>query len=253
MAKQEAGFLGGFSGRLGPAVGYMWNGKWCLRSYRRDVANPRTEAQVAHREMFKQEVQLAARLRWAVNTALRNAARDEGMTSYNLFVKLNQHAFSLCDNLLQVDYSALRLSVGRVAPVEPGPAEWSADNVLSVGFGRGSGRGLDYVYLYIYVPTLGSGFLSSPVYRHDKRITLSLPDEYAGHEAHLYLMAQSADGSWSETAYAGCVRFDETIDNEDTEPSDGQQHNGSATGAATAVEADRRPTAAADTGPGRPG
>lgn len=29
MAKQTAGYLSGFSGKLGTAVGYMWNEKWC--------------------------------------------------------------------------------------------------------------------------------------------------------------------------------------------------------------------------------
>ena len=60
MAKQSEGYLGGFSGRLGPAVGYMWNGKWCLRSHQQFVHNPRTAAQVEHRELFKQQVQLVS-------------------------------------------------------------------------------------------------------------------------------------------------------------------------------------------------
>ena len=48
MAKQTAGYLGGFSGKLGTAVGYMWNGKWCLRAHNPMVHNPRTEAQTEH-------------------------------------------------------------------------------------------------------------------------------------------------------------------------------------------------------------
>ena len=117
MAKQMSGILGGYSGKVGPVVGYMWNGVWCLRVHQPRVTNPRTAAQVAHREMFKQEVQLAAKMSWAVGTTLRDEARAIGMTAYNLFVKLNQHAFGMEEERLTVDYGSLILSVGNVATV----------------------------------------------------------------------------------------------------------------------------------------
>ena len=73
MAKQTNGTLGGFVGKLGPVVGYRWKNVWCVRSQSRNVNNPRTEAQQEHRSLFKQEVQLAGRMRWAVNIG-----QDEG-------------------------------------------------------------------------------------------------------------------------------------------------------------------------------
>ncbi len=213
MAKLPQGIMGPFIGRLGTAVGYVWNGKCVARSYNPHVRNPRTPEQVAHREMFKQEVQLAARMRWAVTRSMTDAARAEGITSYNLFVRENQHAFAwsttagsepaqrATEGALQVDYSTLRLSVGDVAPVVAEEATVSEDNVLDVRFSRGTGRGFDEVYLYVYVPELGKGFLSSSVYRRDKRITLALPDDFAGHELHAWLMVKSDDGRWSESTY----------------------------------------------------
>ncbi len=201
MAKLQQGVMGPFIGRLGTVVGYIWNGKCVARSYNPRVHNPRTPEQVAHREMFKQEVQLAARMRWAVTRTMTDAARAEGMTSYNLFVRENQHAFGFEDGVLQVDYSTLRLSVGDVAPVVAEEATLTEDNVLDVRFARGTGRGFDEVYLYVYVPELGKGFLSSSVYRRDKRITLALPDDFAGRELHAWLMVKTDDGRWSESAY----------------------------------------------------
>ena len=211
MAKQTTGFLGGFSGKLGPVVGYQWNGKWCLRAQAAAPKNPRTEAQTAHRELFKQEVQLAAKMRWAVGTTLRDLAREEGLTAYNLFVKVNQPAFSSAEGQLQVDYSALHLSLGSVAPVEFDTMEWTSDNVLNVNFRKGCGDGFDHVCLYLYVPDLGNGFLSAPVYRRSRRIALSLPDSFAGHEAHVYLMVQAANGQWSNSLYAGPIVLNEFL------------------------------------------
>ncbi|MGX8712677.1 MAG: DUF6266 family protein, partial [bacterium] len=92
MATYKNGIMGPFNGKVGTVVGYMWNGKYCMRAYNRNVKNPRTEAQMEHRRMFKQEVQLAAKMRWAVGTTMREAAREAGLTAYNLFVKVNQPA-----------------------------------------------------------------------------------------------------------------------------------------------------------------
>ena len=206
MAKQSGSYMGGFSGKLGPAVGYMWNGKWCLRAHNPMARNPRTEAQVEHRELFKQEVQLAARMRQAVVKSMTMLAREAGMTSYNLYVKVNQPAFGVEEGRLTVDYSALRLSMGDVPPVELREAVWADDNVLSVSFKPGGGRSLDYVYLYVYVPGCGKGFLSAPVYRYQKHISLLMPGYFAGYEAQVYLMSMSEDGRWSDSLYAGVIR-----------------------------------------------
>ena len=205
MAKTEYGILDGFVGKVGTVVGYKWNGKACMRAYVRYVKNPRTELQVAHREMFKQEVQLAAKMHWAVGITLRDLAREAGMTAYNLFVKANQRAFGFADGRLQVDYSALRLSFGDVPPVEQPVASRGEDNVLTVSFRRGRGVGTDYVYLYVYAPDLGEGYLSAPVYRHEKRLSLTLPDHYAGHEVQLYLLVQHAGGGWGNSLYIGAL------------------------------------------------
>ena len=207
-----AGILGGYSGKVGPVVGYVWNGKPCVRACPQWVKNPRTAAQMEHRKMFKQEVQLAAKMSWAVGTTMRDEARANGMTAYNLFVKLNQHAFGMEDERLTVDYSSLILSVGNVASVSVKSMEWTSDNVLDVRYERGTGSSFDHVYLYAYIPDLEQGFLAAPAYRRDKRVALALPDYYAGHTAHVYLMVQTADGRWSNSVYAGEITLDERIE-----------------------------------------
>ena len=215
MGTYSNGIMGPFNGRVGTVVGYMWNGKYCMRAYRKDVRNPRTEAQTAHRSLFKQEVQLAAKMRWAVTTTLLDTAREQGLTAFNLFVKLNQHAFAMADGQLQVDYSTLVFSVGDVAPVEARGMEWTADNVLTVRYDRGAGKRYDYVHMFVYVPDLEEGYMAAPAYRGDRRIAVALPDDYAGHEVQVYLMAQDADGRWSGTTYAGQLLLNEnTADDE---------------------------------------
>ena len=216
MAKIEEGYLGGFSGRLGPAIGYKWNGRWCVRSYQRFVHNPRTRLQQAHRGMFKAEVQLASTMRWAVTAMLTDEARQLGMTAYNLFVHLNQGAFSLVDNEFTVDWSRLQLTAGRyVCGVNFGRAEWSADNVLTVPFESRS-RHSQYgrVSLYVYCPATATGFLSTPVYTRERKAAFRLPDEMAGCEVQVFAMTNAGKFGWSETVYVGGVSCCETADGE---------------------------------------
>ena len=237
MARYYNGILGPFHGKVGTVVGYLWNGKPCMRAYKRIVKNPRTKAQQEHRAMFKEEVQLAAKMRWAVKTTMTEAAREAGMTAYNLFVKVNQGAFGthpsvsaaggdtspclgeeLTDAVLAVDYSRLILSMGDIPQVELREITWDEDNVLTVKYRQGSGSGYDHVYMYVYVPSLGTGFLSAPTYRRDRRIALALPDEYAGHEAVVYLMVQSADGRWCDSLYCGEIAMNEVVVSEESAP-----------------------------------
>ncbi len=201
--------MGGFSGRLGTAVGYMWNGKWCLRSRPAQVANPRTPAQVEHRTLFREEVRLAARMGRGVATGLTAMARQMGITCFNLFVSVNQQAFGLEDGTLRVDYGALAVSLGPVAPVAFGKVEVDGDNVLRINYEKNPmhvvANGYDRVTVYAYCPDMGGGIMSAPAYRRDKRLAFALPDEYVGREVHLYGMVQDDEGRCSESVYLGTV------------------------------------------------
>lgn len=222
MAKQTAGYMGGFKGKLGPAVGYMWNGRWCMRSHQTFVHNPRTKAQTEHRNMFKYQVQTAACFKSVLNKTMLDLARENHMTVYNLFVSCNQHAFSMEGSTPVTDYSTLRLSMGDVAPVEEPRMTLTEHNTLSVQFGRGIGRRSDYVYMYVYVPDLEQEFFSLPVYRADRRVAAALPDQFEGHEAHVYLLVGSDDGRWAETVYVGSTAEPQ----EEEEPGESVADNG---------------------------
>ena len=249
MAKQTTGFLGGFSGKLGPAVGYLWNGKWCLRSRPAAVRNPRTERQMEARSAFKQQVRLAASMRDALMACLLDAARQAGMTPYNLFMAANRDCFALADSVLQVDYAHLRLSLGDTLPVRFTAAQWTADNVLHLRYDGGTRSPLaahrDLVRVYVYDAEAALGYLSAPAYRGDKRLGISLPDSLAGRRVHLYAMVQSdRTGAWSETLYLGEMQLAEGAEVESSieETADSEPFTADAT--PTAAEATMRPAAA---------
>ena len=111
MAKLHQGILGGFSGTVGTVIGYRRNNQWFMRARPRSVANPRTEAQQAHRRQFGDMVSLASRLLPALKVGMRHYAPQHAMTAGNAFVHLNwtrEGAISLKD---------MKLSVGPVPMV----------------------------------------------------------------------------------------------------------------------------------------
>ena len=207
MAKQVNGYLGGYNGKLGPAVGYRWKNVWCLRSKPTRVNNPRTEAQQAHRAMFREEVRLAGKMRWAVNIGFKALSDELDMTALNLFVKANQRAFCRMDGCFSVAYENLAISDGPVAPVEV--TEWSVDvdNVLTMKFEKNpqhlSCSQFDNVYVWVWCPEAGVGYLANPVYRRAKRLSTLLPQLMEGKEVHVYAFVQDNHGQCSPTAYGG--------------------------------------------------
>lgn len=191
---------------MGPAVGYMWNGKWCLRSRPAIVRNPRTPRQMECRALFAEQVRLAAAMRRGVLRGMTVAAREMGMTAYNLFVSVNQEAFSSEEGRLRVDWQRLTLSVGDVAPVEFGRAAVDEHGVLSVrvnGHTVSSGRRspFDEVRLYVYCPDEGAGVLSSTVARYDKKISILLPTFFLGKEVVVYGFVEDSEGVCSLSVY----------------------------------------------------
>ena len=193
--------MGGFSGRLGPAVGYCWRGRWCLRAAPTAVRNPRTAAQQSHRMAFKQMVQLSSRMYDAVRIGMREESLNMGMTECNLFAKLNK------DYVFEdrIDYENLRVSCGPVAPVGFGAVSVDDDNVLSVSYERNplhiQADNTDNVYLYVYCPELSSGLLSAPSNRRAGHIAMALPDEYLGKQIHVYGFVINYRGWASESMY----------------------------------------------------
>ena len=249
MSIQTGSFLGGFRGKLGPAVGYLWNGKWCLRSRPASVSNPRTPRQQECRSAFRQQVQLAAAMRDALMQGLLAQARQAGMTPYNLFMAANQDCFSMAGGVLQVDYARLRLSLGGAVPVEVTRVEWTADNVLRVRY-DGHPRTphaahRDLVRVYLYDPESATGYLTAPAYRGDRRLAAALPDALAGRRVHLYALVQSeATGEWAGSVYIGQMTLEEgqTVENEAADELDN-------TDGKTAFEADRPLRSADDPNP----
>ena len=210
MAKIEQGYMGGFVGKLGPAVGYHWRGKWCMRALPAKVHNPRTAAQQAHRMRFREMVQLAGRFRVAVNTGLHQLACEHGMTECNMFVRRN-HRLLGAEGL---DYSRLEVSHGPVAPVAFYAPRLLDEVTISIDFEKNPlhrvASSEDKVYLAAFCPDLNSFALSQPARRGTKSVEMSFLSAYSGKGVHLWGFVVDRAGRASLSEYIGYGYLDPT-------------------------------------------
>lgn len=231
MAKQRFGINDGYRGSVGTVIGYMWRGKWCLRSRPRMVRNPRTAKQQSNRLLFKQMVSLAGGMKMALRKGLHVLSMEQHITECNYFIKYNKECFSLIplspsdsspdpgeqQPMLAVDWENLMVSDGPLAaPMFSSPLrEGGQGGAIVIPFApcaedeRASGG--DEVYLYAYCPEAGEGRLSTPAYRRNKQVSITLPETWQGHEVHLYGFAVDFKGTASPTTYIG-VLVNETND-----------------------------------------
>ena len=90
MAKQTDGINGGYRGRVGSTVGYMWRGQWCVRSAPRMFHDAKTDAQLEQRALFKATVAFAGRVKEVLRTGLHQPALDAHKTECNYFLMINK-------------------------------------------------------------------------------------------------------------------------------------------------------------------
>lgn len=176
------------SGKLGDKIYYTWHGRQCERSMPTHVANPRTEAQQAHRSNFARISKLSSYMKEAHLVGLHGQAVREKNSTYALFKRINKDCFTLDG---EIDYPHVIVSKGSV-PMVTITSAVIEDGCLTVNFDSHAydGAATDRLFLFVYSPALCAGILADPVLRSAGRITVDLPAEWHGQPLHLYAFLQ---------------------------------------------------------------
>ena len=164
------------AGKLGNKIYYTWHGRQCERSMPTHVANPRTEAQQAHRSNFTQISKLSSYMKEAHLVGLHGQAVREKNSTYALFKRINKDCFTPDG---EIDYPRIVVSKGSVPMV----------SITSA------------VIEDVYSPALCTGFLADPIPRSTGQITVDLPDEWHDQTLHLYAFLQGYRLRTSDTIY----------------------------------------------------
>ena len=209
MARQRYGIMDGYRGTVGPVIGYMWRGRWCLRARPTHVHNPCTEPQQRNRERFRQTVLLASRMKEALRVGMHAASMAAGMTECNLFCRLNSGLVSAEGGSMTVDHARQQLSCGPVAGVAVEAVEADGEGAIALTFSSEGGSGADRVRVYAWCEEREECLLAADVARREGAASVALPEGWRGCTAHLYLFATDYRGRASATAYGGRVAWEE--------------------------------------------
>lgn len=187
------------AGKLGNKIYYTWHGRQCERSMPTHVANPRTEAQQAHRSNFARISKLSSYMKEAHLVGLHGQAVREKNSTYALFKRINKDCFTPDG---EIDYPRIVISKGSVRKASI-TSVTVADGLLTVifdGYVYG-GAATDMFFLFVYSPALCTGFLAAPVPRSAGHITVDLPTEWLGQPLHLYAFLQGYRLRTSDSIY----------------------------------------------------
>ena len=152
---------------------YGENTGQCERSMPTHVANPRTEAQQAHRSNFAQISKLSSYMKEAHLVGLHGQAVREKNSTYALFKRINKDCFTPDG---EIDYPRIVVSKGSVRKASI-TSVTVADGLLTVNFDSHAydGAATDMFFLFVYSSALCAGFLADPVLRSAGHISRPTP------------------------------------------------------------------------------
>lgn len=205
MARLPQGILGGVLGKVGNVVGSSWKGIPILKSRPLSVANPRTTKQVAQRTKMTNVVAFAQPLLSSIIKPLNDRFAQQA-SGYNDFVSRNIHLF---ENELPTPAADLRISVGKMAAVNPSSIEGiNAEQEVAVTWPAtltdAFASTTDQAYVVIYNATnksFGTSSGSSTRNDQDAHVTMSSPVATSD-VLHVWLAFRREDGTIvSNTGY----------------------------------------------------
>ena len=190
------------SGKLGDKIYSSWLGRPYVRRMPESVANPRTEAQQAHRHAFAAVSKLSSAMKEGHAEGLHWKAVREKLNTHSVFRNLNKDCY--CPD--GINYSCVKISYGTVNAVEVTSSAVDAEGHVHVEFHDHhptAKNKKDQFFLFVFCPNQCEGHFAEPVERTVEVVDTCIPDAWLGHELHLYAFMKNGSGQTSNTMYLG--------------------------------------------------
>lgn len=205
MAILKQGILGGFSGKVGPVVGFTWRGKQVIRAKATSVRNPRTPAQLEQRAKFT----LVGRFVRANTPYLRvGFAGSGGISPVNAAMSRTiREAVTGAYPNFTLDWGKVRVAQGALEPAG-GPSVTLSGSKFTFDIKStttGNGLPTDRMMPLLYNETKGESIYNvAGEARSVGSDSLSAPSEWKGDKVHAYLAMATQEGDTvSNSVYLG--------------------------------------------------
>jgi hypothetical protein len=208
------GFLGGFHGRLGDAVGAVFRGKNIIKALPRRSGKAPVQSLIDQRFKFGLVTNFMGSVDSIINRGFISS--DIALTPVNLAVKQAlAQAITGTSGAFKLNYSKIALSNGKLNGVLDGDVEAVAGAKIKVSWAAPSTidfdddqltRLTDEGLLAVYSEDERWALTKSGIKRTDLTMTLRLPAEMVGNKVHAWVVFVALDGKQSSrTTYLGSI------------------------------------------------
>lgn len=222
MAEIKEGILGGVNGTVGTVVGFMWRGRYYIRSKPSRSNKPATDKQIKCRSKFGVVSTFASKFKDFVNRHCPPALLNNKMASgkEQLISMLSKEGVVMIDGIPCIDVSAVILSIGPLPPAVIKKINILKTGRLKVAWDNSivnlMTKGTDRLTLVAYHENTGeTNEIESIGKREDKFVHFDLPKDWTDGNVHFWSVWKSVDGKLiSTSAYHGIVAIGEIVTEE---------------------------------------
>lgn len=198
MGTINQGILGGFSGKVGPIVGFRWKSKYYIRARAAKVSNPRTPKQQEQRGKFATAFNFLKNIKPFIRIGYKEFTRERSAFNSAMSYMLKR-AVTGDGKDVKIDFDRVLVSTGSLMPVFEGTATQDRDKMYfnwQDNSSMGNAESADIAMLLVYNKDKETAvYDTEAALRSDRHTELSLPNDWEGDELVAYLSFCSADGS----------------------------------------------------------
>ena len=211
------GILGGFSGKVGPIVGFRWKSNYYIRARAAKVSNPRTPKQQEQRGKFATAFSFLKAIKPFIRIGYKEFTQDKSAFNSAMSYTLKR-AVTGSGKEIKIDFDRALVSMGTLMPIFEGTATQNGNKMYfnwQDNSGMGNAEDTDIAMLLVYNKDKETAvYDTKTALRSSQHAELQLPSDWQDDELIAYLSFCSADGNTIANSIRLSVSVIDTPENE---------------------------------------
>ena len=211
------GILGGFSGKVGPIVGFRWKSNYYIRARAAKVSNPRTPKQQEQRGKFATAFSFLKAIKPFIRIGYKEFTQDKSAFNAAMSYTLKR-AVTGSGKEIKIDFDRALVSMGTLMPIFEGTATQNGNKMYfnwQDNSGMGNAEDTDIAMLLVYNKDKETAvYDTKTALRSSQHAELQLPSDWQDDELIAYLSFCSADGNTIANSIRLSVSVIDTPENE---------------------------------------
>ena len=211
------GILGGFSGKVGPIVGFRWKSNYYIRARAAKVSNPRTPKQQEQRGKFATAFSFLKAIKPFIRIGYKEFTQDKSAFNAAMSYTLKR-AVTGSGKEIRIDFDRALVSMGTLMPIFEGTATQNGNKMYfnwQDNSGMGNAEDTDIAMLLVYNKNKETAvYDTKTALRSSQHAELQLPSDWQDDELIAYLSFCSADGNTIANSIRLSVSVIDTPENE---------------------------------------